>query len=292
MRSQKNHAVFLSLTLAALMVVPLAPIHSAPDKKPAGLQIMTYDVYAGGIHVLRAELDINTARKGKYGIELSAQTFGFLGRLVPWQGSFVTQGWREKNARHRPELHISEAVWQDEAEYKEYRYGRNGTFKGLTVTENGKTTTEQPDKKLTHGTTDALSVALESLTSVALGKGCTASGEVFDGKRRFKQVFSDDGSETLKATRYNVYNGEAVKCIVEVTPAGGAWHKKPRGWLSIQEQGRQAGALPTMWVAKLSETGPAVPVKIQIKTSYGTLMMHLTGYQSGGKTLLADKRGK
>jgi hypothetical protein len=59
-------------------------------------------------------------------------------------------------------------------------------------------------------------------------------------------------------------------------PDGGKWYQKPRGWLSIQEQGRQKGSLPTVWMAKVNKTGPALPVKIRVVTDYGTLFMHLT----------------
>ncbi len=64
-------------------------------------------------------------------------------------------------------------------------------------------------------------------------------------------TFVAQGTEDLKATKYNVYEGPAEKCTVEVAPAGGKWHEKPRGWLSIQEQGRQHGQLPTVWFARM-----------------------------------------
>ena len=61
----------------------------------------------------------------------------------------------------------------------------------------------------------------------------------------------------------------------------------PRGWLSIQEQGRSKGSLPTIWLAKIDKDGPAVPVKLRLKTDYGTLFSHLIDYKNGDKEIKA-----
>ncbi len=61
-------------------------------------------------------------------------------------------------------------------------------------------------------------------------------------------------------------------------PLAGKWHAKPRGWLSIQEQGRKLGALPTVWLANMEHGAPAVPVRLRVVTDYGTLYMHVIHY--------------
>src|SRR5690606_8046866 len=69
-------------------------------------QVMNYDVYAGGFHVVLAELTIDTTEKGRYRLMLESATRGFLDRIVRWKGIFGTQGWRdEKTGRARPETH-------------------------------------------------------------------------------------------------------------------------------------------------------------------------------------------
>ena len=92
----------------------------------------------------------------------------------------------------------------------------------------------------------------------------------------------------MKSSGYNLYEGSAEKCTVEVRPVAGRWHEKPRGWMSIQEQGREKGMLPTVWMAKMNENGPAVPVTVRVKTDYGTLFMHLVKYQSGDQVIALD----
>ena len=119
---------------------------------------------------------------------------------------------------------------------------------------------------------------------------CEGSELVFDGKRSFEQKFAHEENVELQSSRYNIYEGAAAKCTVEVTPQKGAWHKNPRGWMSIQEQGREKGTMPTVWIASIEEGAPAVPVKIFVKTDYGALFMHLAEYTNGDKIVVAEKR--
>lgn len=246
-------------------------------------QKMTYEVYAGGINAVEAELDVAYESKERYHMALAAQTRGFLRKLAPWSGIFETKGWRMKDGSEAPETHRSSAVWRDEEEVKEYSYGKDGSFKGLRVVEKGEDKSEKIDDELTQGTTDALTAMLEVMKKISAEGVCEGSSEVFDGDRRFEMIFVHEADEVLEATDYNVYKGPSVRCTVEVKPVSGKWHTKPRGWLSIQEQGREKGMLPTVWMAKIDEQGPAVPVKVRVKTDYGTLFAHLIAYKNGVK---------
>ncbi len=261
-----------------------APVSDVSENQ----QKLRYDVYAGGIHALQADLDIDLSKKGRYSLELSAQTYGLLGKLAPWDGTFESHGWTGKP--NKTETHVSSTTWRDELEVKKYSYRKNGTFKEFRIEEDGKKTEiKKVDKKLTKGTSDSLTATLNMMQFVANGGECEGTTEVFDGKRRYKMVFKQKREVTLKKSRWNVYEGKALECTVEVQPIAGKWHKKPRGWMSIQEQGRKRGTMPTIWMAKMVEGQPAVPVKVRVKTSYGTLFMHMTQFESADKKIaLAD----
>jgi hypothetical protein len=264
-----------------------APTPEATKQKPAG-ETLTYAVYAGGLHVVEAQIDLSDPAKGRYHIGLSAWTRGFLGSLVPWNGSFETDGWRVKGSE-TPEVYKSSSVWHKKDEVKKFTYAKDGKFVGFTKSEDGKDTTPKNfDKKLADGTTDSLTATLLVMDKVGAGEKCEGSKDVFDGLRRFKLQFHDEGPEDLIKTSYNVYTGPAERCTVEVVPDGGKWYQKPRGWLSIQEQGRQKGSLPTVWMAKVGKSGPALPVKIRVVTDYGTLFMHLTKYEGQQKMAAKD----
>lgn len=271
------------IALCALLTLTSAVAAPAPKHR----QIMTYDVYAGGFHVVEANLEVDLGKPKRYRLELDAKTRGFLRTLAPWDGTFETTGWYDsRRETPHPEIHRSSAVWRDELEAKEYKYRKDGGFQEYRVTdEYSKNEKRGVEKELTDKTTDVLSATLAVMEKISDGQKCEGTSEVFDGDRRYRMIFRDQGQVNLTATRYNLYEGPATQCVVEVQPVAGKWHKKPRGWMSIQEQGRQHGSLPTVWLAKMSEGEPAVPVKIRVKTDYGTLFMHLTGYQNGTKVL-------
>ena len=274
-----------ALTISALCLPVSAP--QAGIKK----QTLIYDVYAGGIHAVQATLNMDLSRPDRYDLMLTAQTRGLLGNLAPWSGTFETRGWVQESGNLQPELHKSTATWRDEVEVKEYNYNRSGAFDSLVITEHEK----QPEIRdveaaLTDGSVDVLSATLMVMKNVAKGGKCVGTSEVFDGKRRFEMVYAPEKSVELTPSKYNIYGGAAEKCTVEVKPIAGRWHKKPRGWLSIQEQGRERGTMPTIWMGKISKNGPAVPVKIFIKTAYGALFMHLAKYETEDEILIAENR--
>lgn len=252
-------------------------------------QTMIYDVYAGGVHAVEARLNVDTRNKDRYDMVMDARTRGFLGSVAPWNGTFETHGWQTEKGL-QPQLHKSTTVWDNEPEIKEYSYNKDGSFKGYSITEEGKTNSDVVEAALTENTTDALTATMLVMSQVAQGQACEGTSEVFDGDRRYRMTFKQEGTQQLEPTRYNVYKGPAEQCTVEVEPLQGKWHEKPRGWLSIQEQGRAQGTMPTVWFAKLDPNGPAVPVKVRVKTDYGTLFAHLAHYTNDEGTLIAQKR--
>lgn len=243
---------------------------------------MEYNVYAGGLHAVKADMALDYRKSGHYSMVFGAETRGLLGTLAPWKGTFESRGWALEDGRRMPELHESIAMWRDEREVKTYHYTKDGGFKDLVTLYNGKKPkTTVPENALTEGTTDALTATITMMEHLSDGGKCEGESEVFDGKRRYKLIFKHTHFVMLKKTRYNAYNGLAAECTAEIQPVSGAWHKKPRGWLSIQEQGRERGTMPTVWMAQVTENAVVVPVRVRVKTAYGTLFMHMTRYESG-----------
>ena len=274
------HILGIIASLALFFTTPHSAQADSADTDALHQQEISYQLYAGGINAVKANLIISYPDEDHYSLMLEAKTKGFLSRLVPWHGSFGTEGWRNGGAE-KPRKHESISVWRDEEEIKTYRYEKDGSFLGLKITEDGKDKSPKdlPDD-LVQQTTDALTATLHMMDKVAAGEDCEGKSEVFDGKRRFVLKFNHEEDVMLEKSRYNNYSGKAARCSVEVIPMTGAWYKKPRGWLSIQEQGREKGTLPTVWFAPITQNGPAVPVKMRIKTDYGTLFMHMADYQT------------
>ncbi|MDH5723280.1 MAG: DUF3108 domain-containing protein [Alphaproteobacteria bacterium] len=290
MARPSKHRVFLSVSLVitAMMISPQSTTAESKNKDFL-LQKMNFDVYAGGLHAVKANMTLDYSQYGRYKIFFEAETRGLLGSLAPWSGSFESTGWVMGQDKRQPELHESIAIWRDEKEVKSYNYKRNGTFKNLvTQYTHKKPRVEEPDPELTKNTTDALTATILVLEKVANSGECEGSSAVFDGKRRYELIFRHQRQVMLERTRYNAYSGPAIECTVEVVPIAGAWHKKPRGWLSIQEQGRDRGMMPTVWIAQVTPYAVAVPVRVRVRTAYGTMFMHMSRYQSGHDVIEAS----
>jgi len=251
---------------------------------------MKYDVYAGGFHVVSSDLTVDFAKKTDYMLRLAAYTHGFLADLAPWKGIFQTEGWFDTKKKYpQPRIHFSDTTFREDKELTEFFYNKDGTFKEYRVTNNENKKDPPPADELTQGTTDVLTATMKVMHHIAEGGKCEGSDDIFDGKRRYKIVFGNSQQVDIKPSDLNVYAGPATECTIEVKPVAGKWHEKPRGWMSIQEQGRERGKMPTIWFAQMAPGEPAVPVKIRVKTEYGTLFMHLTHYAGQGKTLALAK---
>lgn len=238
-----------------------------------------YSVYTSGFHVMDASLDIDV-RDDAYDILVNAKTHGILNKIAPWSGSFETNGVISKNGDFLPNVHKSTSDWRKDFDVREYVYKPSGNLEKLTFFEGGKSETPKLNSDLAHDTTDILSASLVAMVSVSSGGGCATKSDIFDGKRRFALIFNDNGTQILNASKHNIYSGDAASCTVEVVPKGGRWRKKPRGLMSVQEQGKDNKTQPTVWIASVGDGNTAVPVKFILKTKHGTFFVHLNKVQS------------
>ncbi len=246
--------------------------YAAHAEQQQDIRNYSYAVYAGGFYVLDADMTL-THTDDTYDIHLDTKTHGLLDRVVSWAGIFETTGEIKGDERQVLE-HKSTATFRGDTNIKSYAYNPDGQFKSLTLTDHEKnkepvTTVSDIKPELADGSTDILTAMLSMMSDDA---PCNDRADVFDGKRRFEIVFRKLDDTVLSTSRYNSYGGPASVCEIEIFPKGGKWHEKPRGWLSIQEQGREKGQLPRLWVAEID--GLYVPVKILVKTNYGTFLMH------------------
>jgi hypothetical protein len=244
----------------------------------------TYDVYAGGIHALRATMDYSD-KGNQYQTAVRSETFGLLAKIVRWHASFETKGWRGKTG-YQPRIHQADTTSKGKREVNTYKYDKSGKFMGFTQIVDGRDETRHDlDPSIMAGTTDVLSAFLNMAKKAGEGN-CSDQDMIFDSERSYRLEFRHGKAENLPSSKYSAFKGPALSCAVKVTPMGGKWHKKPRGWLKIQQQGVKNGFPPTVWLANISKDRamPAIPVRIMVKTDYGTFIAHLTAFQ--------EKQGK
>lgn len=275
------HAVF-----AALIAFMPQAAQAAYEKASLRYEVnepeklgLKYDVYAGGFKALNAELTMDLDPKA-YDMALKAQTQGMIGNLFPWEATYATSGHAE-NGTPLPSMHTSRSSWKKNEKVTEMQYGPKGTLLKTTTREDNKTKVKkdfEPD--MTRDAVDMLTGALQMMQNTGMTDQCAGSFPVFDGKRRFDIELKDDGKDTLAKSKYSAFRGEAIRCTVKVKPVAGFKKKdQNRGWLAVQNHTEERNKPPTIWFAKLEENGPMVPVRMEIASSYGSVVAHLTGAQ-------------
>ena len=285
MKQNFAKSIICAVFAAAIAFIPLAAQagyekaslrYEVDEPEKLGLK---YDVYAGGFKALNAELIMDLDPKA-YDMALKAQTQGMIGSLFPWEASYATSGHAE-DGTPLPSLHTSRSSWKKDEKVTEMQYGPQGTLLKTTTREDNKTKVKkdfEPD--MTKDAVDMLTGALQMMQHTGMTDKCEGSFPVFDGKRRFDIQLSDDGKETIAKSKYSSFKGEALRCTLKVKPVAGFKKKdQNRGWLAVQNHTEERNKLPTIWFAKLEENGPMVPVRMEIASSYGSVVAHLTGTQ-------------
>lgn len=282
--SLKTHMRFLlALSLSAFITV--TPALAAPQPVPRALDAH-YVMHAGNLHAVDIDGHFNANNKN-YTLSMVAKTVGMLGRLAPWEGDLSTKGTRNKNT-FIPRAHVFASTWRGETERTTFKYSNTGTFEAAEIINEDGTKTDDPvDPALTKGTTDMLTSLAIMLAHYSRTGNCTIDVPSFDGKRKFFMRFADKGDGTLRPHPYSAFSGKARACTIEIVPIAGHWREKPRGWMSIQEQSEKKGRAPTLWIASPLEGAPVIPVRFDVLTKFGPIIMRLKAIEevSAAKTV-------
>lgn len=236
---------------------------------------VTYGIYGGGFQALTIDIAFEFD-KTHYMNEMNAKPYGALGHLLPWAGKYKTIGVVKKNTLI-PVQHDRTSAWRDDKSRLILSY-KNGvlTRKEEIEDETGKAVKKvlPVEKEMHQGTIDIVTAILDMLVKASDKKNCSYTQDVFDGKRRFRMTFKDEGTQNIGASAINIFKGPARLCRMELIPLKG-FSGKPRGFYRIQEEARAKGDLPVVWLGQAWKDGPMIPVRMMIKSEYGTVLMHL-----------------
>jgi YD repeat-containing protein len=236
---------------------------------------LQYDVYAGGFHALDATLALDLDKKA-YDVGVDAKTQGFIGKIFPWQASFTTSG-RSVDGVLVPTSSTQRSAWRSKVSLTEMSYDPKGRLVKTTTQEGQKTTVNRDiDKGMASNAVDILTSTLLMMQHAKNTQKCEGSFPVFDGKRRFNITLHDNGTEVLAKTKFSQFSGEALRCTMKMEPVAGFKQKDMnRGWLAVQNHTEARKKDPTIWLARIDNNGPVVPVRMEIASEYGTVVAHL-----------------
>ena len=262
-------AVWL-LVAAAFSVALAAPAARAEP------MTASYQIYFGGLNVLKAEALWEQGATG-YRLAAAAETQGFVGWLNPWKGSTESRGQiaggKVIPAHHR-NWGTSDDSESDGERLVALSYDADGRLTDTLVVPEQEWEGRHPlPADAGKGTLDPLSVIAGLAELLQAGDRCEGRFAVFDGRKRYNLIVSDAGEKELRPTSYSIYAGPARGCRLDYEMLGG--HKIERS--KYVETARER----IVWVARLSDGAPLIPVRLEIETAYGTVMGHLTGFARG-----------
>lgn len=238
--------------------------------------VMTYEVYFGGLHVLSAtaELDRTDTR---YRLAAKGQTQGILDFFFSWHGTTESQG-AFADAGPVPARHRNHGYRGEKERKVALDYDSDGTVTAVSVE-------PPPDLEEVNalpedaeiGTIDPLSVIAGLSEALTQGAACTGEFAVFDGRRRYDLMVTDQGPRHFDANSYSVFQGEARACGIDYQVLGGDRKEKSKYVKTARDR--------VVYVARPLEEAPAIPVRAKFETDFGTVMAHLTSVSAGGKQL-------
>lgn len=247
---------------------------------------LDYDMYAGGIHAMNASILFDST-SSRYSTIFRAEIQGFLRYLLPWKGSLETKGLilYSPEFQYVPQNHTRISLWPDEIKRTEMKYDAQGNLLSSHTyfDEEGKKYDYPDDISAAdpRNAPDLVTAATLWMHDAKIGKPCDARIPVFDGKRRFDLVFKPLGNETLTPSRYSSFSGDTYKCAFELDMKNERDRQKNQ-FYKTQEKSKRKGQPPTIWMGRMKENAPLVPVKMAVYSDYGALILHLTK-QSGDK---------
>jgi hypothetical protein len=252
-------------TVAVLGGVSMLMASQACAAQPVRLG---YTIYAGGFHVLDASVLLDLGHDG-YTVEVSARTQGFIGTLFPWETLARSDG-RLREGEAEPRSHRQAGTWRGAERAVSLNYDGKGGVLADVRPPDDPAEREPVPPELVPGTTDPLSAVLSVAGAVALGRGCSETVPVFDGRRRYDLIFQTIGSRNLAPNRYSVFSGPAVSCQVTSHLLAGNWRRGNRA--SDDEK----KAPFSLMLASVVEGMPPVPVRLEGESRFGDVIMHLT----------------
>ncbi|WP_207476393.1 DUF3108 domain-containing protein [Arenibaculum pallidiluteum] len=272
---------------AAVAAVPAPPGvgGTASMRAPERLRL-DYGIHLGGIRALTARLDLALAPTG-YGIDLDIQPVGLFRALAPWRSSAVVSGALvsgepvpDSAAPSRgigasplePRSYRLTDSWRGDAKIVTLSYDGRGGVEAMTEPrrEDERSEDERVPVELTRDTYDPLSALLALVARTAGGQACDSAVPVYDGRRRYEMRLVPRGTQEIAKTSHSVFGGPAQRCEVRQTlVAGKPWKKR----VFDPEASRRTP--PALLVAPLAPGSMPVPVRIEMESALGTLVVTL-----------------
>lgn len=286
----------VALAFAASAPVAFGSERAAAPPAPAKTLGLTYEVYAGGLHIFTFDLDLVLEPTG-YRIAAEGATRGMTSMLYKWNVKLAAEGEAKALAgkplpeRLRPERYVTVNTGREKPKTMQLAFDATGSFS--VVRDPVEPAADDPEEreelpsKLPADIVDPLSAGLVATQTLARTGRCEQTIPVFDGKRRYNLIIHDAGAGTVPKSRGSVYEGPATLCGFTMERISG-FSKKKRRYASQWDEDKDEP--PTLWLAQVREGMPPVPVRFTGAVSLGSIVVHLTRIEAGTEIASTEPR--
>ncbi len=242
---------------------------------------MSYSVYVGGIHAMDGVVEF-TRFGSRYKIDLRTGTQGLLRRIAPWDAEVVSSGTIHK-ARLRPTSSRILTYWNDKPNAVRFTFV-NKVARAVFTPPEDNSRNEPVPQDMKRGALDPLSGVLQVFSNIIYHDECMQTVPVYDGHRRFDLVLSDSGSSRLDGEDYSVFSGTAQRCMVDFNMRAGSridregshFWQDGTGTPDLARFGKASRPPVYIFLGKVRDDLPELPVRAQTSTVFGAIMVHLT----------------
>lgn len=255
------------LILALVLAAPYGAL--AADEASFRLD---FEAYLGGFRVMSVASEGHYSATS-YAIEAAARTRGVVGWFGNWVGNGTSAG-AVTAAALVPRMHRDDSTWRGDKRFVQMDYAADGSVTVWAEPPPEKDNRDPVPPAETRGTLDSLSAAVALIRAVNAAGGCAGEARIFDGRRRFDLRLSGGEQVMLTKSDQLSFGGPALKCLGTVRRIGGFW----KGTEYRLDDDKPS----YVWMARLSPSGPLLPVRMEIETGIGTLVVNLSAPKPDG----------
>ncbi|HYB10376.1 MAG TPA: DUF3108 domain-containing protein [Alphaproteobacteria bacterium] len=258
-----------ALLLAALMLIPISPCADAVAAEARLRFSLTYEMFWHGLPVFSMATS-GTLDDKHYTVASTDRTLGLFGLIVDYNGHAETDGailggisWPSV----RPKSYRQYAHWRGDDRHVTLEYGESGLRNADVDPPPERDDRDPVPASLQYGTIDPLSASILLGAYARPQEPCDARVPIFDGRQRYDLRLDYIGMETIPKNVDAAFGGETIKCRITIERIAGFIKK-------------YASAPPrrpsVVWLARFADGRFLVPVQIEIDTSWGDVIGHLT----------------
>jgi hypothetical protein len=244
---------------------------------------LEYEAYFGGMHVASARTQIYRDAT-TYHIEGKARARGLLDWYSDWKGQVSSRGQVEEGLKVEPNTHVNDGVWRGKERRNSLTFNPDGT---VDVTrdapEEDDIVTPVPKDSIP-GSIDPITAILSLSGLIQQGEQCQGTVPVYDGRRRYDMSVTPDGMRTFERNDYTVFSGEAMACRLEFDRIGGFREQTSNKYTKTAHN-------RLVWVASPFPDTLPIPVRVEVDTDFGTLIVHLTAARFRDQEVALDPGG-